>query len=270
MDYNWSERTTNLVSWRGEKFYTVTSLPLYIHRRQQILTTIQKEIDNNLENTSFPVRILDFGCGDGYYSSLLKKQYNHAVDIIAYDTDPSMLDMTRRRSADEKTPVTVIDSLEELNKQPKFDIILCIAVLAHVTGHNKVASLIDSFSSLLNLNGHLVVFEQTGTVPRKGSFWIKRTQAGYNKLFFKKFSHEEYKFISYPTFARLDKKLRWLNHLPALPFSKTPQPRQRTLYLSCATLLFPITLFFDRFCKPKEGNSLWVLVSQGNKNKGHT
>ena len=66
MDYNWSERTTNLVSWRGEKFYTVTSLPLYIHRRKQILTTIQKKIDSNLENTGSPIRILDFGCGDGY------------------------------------------------------------------------------------------------------------------------------------------------------------------------------------------------------------
>lgn len=63
----WEERGENIKRYKGKEFYTVTPFPFYVYRRNRILE-ILKGID--VEGK----RILDLGCGDGYYSRYLIKK----------------------------------------------------------------------------------------------------------------------------------------------------------------------------------------------------
>lgn len=85
----WNQRATFEVFYQGEDFYTITPLPYYSARRKILLDLFSK----SLQGPS--LKILDFGCGDGWYVNWLSKGF-HQHDVKGTDLSESMLEKARK------------------------------------------------------------------------------------------------------------------------------------------------------------------------------
>ena len=84
----WEQRAKNIRKYKGEEFYTITEIPFYVYRRNRIL-----EILNGISVEG--KRILDFGCGDGYYSRYLKKR---GAEVIGVDISSGMVNLAKENA----------------------------------------------------------------------------------------------------------------------------------------------------------------------------
>ena len=77
-DEYWDKRAACEYNYKGEKFYTMTAIPYYYKRRNEIIKKIKSIICNGMS-------VCDFGCGDGVYVREFAKTYPfcsfHGVDI---------------------------------------------------------------------------------------------------------------------------------------------------------------------------------------------
>ena len=46
-DY-WQERASNLIYYQGEYYYTITSLPFYIKRREEMLVLLKRDAEHSM------------------------------------------------------------------------------------------------------------------------------------------------------------------------------------------------------------------------------
>jgi len=108
------QRYYDLAYWQSEKVNTSTFLnSIYKLRMKTIVSFIRK-------NTSYDSKILDWGCGDGAFISLLRASGLHCVGIDAYkieSNDPYILNTTIEKA----------DFPDE-----SFDLITCFHVLEHL------------------------------------------------------------------------------------------------------------------------------------------
>jgi ubiquinone/menaquinone biosynthesis C-methylase UbiE len=119
------------------------------HDRIVIRSVIVKDFLGNLENT----RILDIGCGDGSLSLPLLNETNRVTMV---DISSSMIGKAAARvPAGLAANVTLInDSFEAVGDGERFDVILCVGVIAHVP---SVDALFAKIASVLAPGGRLVV-----------------------------------------------------------------------------------------------------------------
>jgi len=67
-DEYWDKRAACEYNYKGEKFYTMTAIPYYYVRRNEIIKKIKSIICNGMS-------VCDFGCGDGVYIRKFAKTY---------------------------------------------------------------------------------------------------------------------------------------------------------------------------------------------------
>ncbi|HEV8646201.1 MAG TPA: methyltransferase [Burkholderiales bacterium] len=119
------------------------------HDRIVIRSLVVKDFLGRVENS----RILDIGCGDGSLSLPLLNETNRMtlVDI----SDSMIRKAAARVPAALAANVTLInDSFEAIGDGERFDVILCVGVIAHVA---SVAALFAKIAKLLAPGGRLVV-----------------------------------------------------------------------------------------------------------------
>ena len=127
----------------------------------EVRSAIVKEI---LRDKSVNAKILDIGCGDG---SLSISFLNVCESLTLLDFSSNMIERATnnvpKEHIEKVTPVNC--SIDEFTMELKFDVILCVGVLAHVPSIDNV---ISKITKILNKGG-VVIFELT---PKKSIFEI--------------------------------------------------------------------------------------------------
>ncbi|WP_413741197.1 class I SAM-dependent methyltransferase [Sodalis sp. RH15] len=99
------------------------------------------------------LKILDFGCGPGFYSRLLKTK--GAADVTGYDISEGMLNYARRREEKEQSGITYTSSLEASHKA-EFDIVLAIYVFPYAPDAPTLFSMCQAMFDVLKPGGRLI------------------------------------------------------------------------------------------------------------------
>lgn len=174
----WDKRATSLREYEGEEFYTITDIPFYKYRRKRTLEILDAF---DFEDK----RILDVGCGDGYYSRCLKKR---GADIIGVDISGSMIELAEKNTKKEGLiiPYYKISGQRLEFEENSFDYVLTVAVLQHILDEHILSKLLSEISRVVVIGGGVIIFEHTQTVAGKGSMRIGRTHNDY-KILFKKY-----------------------------------------------------------------------------------
>ncbi|MBN2018005.1 MAG: class I SAM-dependent methyltransferase, partial [Candidatus Cloacimonetes bacterium] len=176
----WENRGKKKFYYRGEDFYTVTPIPYYYQRRKALLELLDKEL-YSLGQKKKSISVLDFGCGDGFFSIYTKKLLPKS-SIRGYDIAHSMI-----KRACVKRNSNYISDVHFSTKFPskeKFDVIYIFAVFAHLND-SQVHYLLHLLPRLLKNSGKIFLFEATGNYPFRGSKWYRRTENEYLDIFMK-------------------------------------------------------------------------------------
>ena len=89
--------------------------------------------------------VLDFGCGNGGILRLVAKAVHHADGL---EVNPASATIARQQG------LTVLSSIEELPKQPTYDVIVSNHVLEHV---RDVCGVLEQLHQCLKPSGHILV-----------------------------------------------------------------------------------------------------------------
>jgi 2-polyprenyl-3-methyl-5-hydroxy-6-metoxy-1,4-benzoquinol methylase len=115
--------------------------------------SIRASIVRQFIGTPTNVRILDIGCGDGSLSLPILTESNR---ITLVDISENMIDKAGQRvPAALRSNVTLInDSFERVNADDRYDIVICVGVIAHVP---DISRLWHKIATVLKPGGLLVV-----------------------------------------------------------------------------------------------------------------
>lgn len=251
-DY-WQGRAKNLVYYRGEAFYTVTSLPFYIKRREEMLYLLNQEMQSILSDRIEPINILDFGCGDGKYSILIKQLYPQC-EMFGCDLSPNMISQAKQNASRKNVCIKFKISDSHVPFKYLFDVILINAVFAHIN-INLLDSIVENLTNHLSENGRIIVFEQTALYPQHGQTWNRHTEDFYEKLF------NSYGFVlnwkQLISHRRYDK---YENMLHKYLFRHRKNPNKSKLYLFLCEILMKLTEVDDEIqIDADEGNTFFVF-----------
>lgn len=176
MENYWDIRASLGTSYNGEVFYTITPLPYYFKRREIVKELLSKHI-------SYDDMVLDFGCGDGYYTSFVNSTYFKSDgafkqgSVQGFDISPNMITNAIERYSD----CSFYTSNEIKNIPDYFSVIFSIAVFAHIND-DELLSLLDYLKSRLLKGGKIILFEQVGGYRYGNSSFTRRTISEYIKL----------------------------------------------------------------------------------------
>ncbi|RXG83962.1 class I SAM-dependent methyltransferase [Bradyrhizobium vignae] len=97
--------------------------------------------------------ILDFGCGAGAYSRILKQR--GAAYVVGYDPAPGMLNYARRRAEKEGINLSFVAHLHA-NMAAQFDLVLASYVLPYAATKTELDSMCAEMAGLLRPGGRLI------------------------------------------------------------------------------------------------------------------
>lgn len=166
---NWEDRGKLKVTFKGEDFYTITPLPFYLRRRQLLLKTMMPWLNEGM-------KILDFGCGDGWYVNYFSGIFKDKIQIEGCDISIEFLQKARK-----DYPGYKFIEVNELSGQDQYDLIYVFAVFAHMNDE-EISSLLKKISSMVKKEGTLVLFEQVASKRREGKDFIKREIREYHEF----------------------------------------------------------------------------------------
>ncbi|CAI0807541.1 Ribosomal protein L11 methylase [Serratia ficaria] len=98
------------------------------------------------------LRILDFGCGSGHYSRLLKAK--GAERVVGYDVAGGMLHYALEREAQERRGIEYASDLRGFESQ--FDLVLGVYVLPYAATREQLSAMVRSMVALLRPGGRLL------------------------------------------------------------------------------------------------------------------
>lgn len=97
--------------------------------------------------------VLDFGCGSGLYSRLLKR--SGARSVVGYDLADGMLGYARRRAEKEGLDIEFVSELQP-RFAGRFDVVLSVYVLPYATSVGELGQMCGELAGLLRPGGRLV------------------------------------------------------------------------------------------------------------------
>lgn len=141
----WEQRANNIRKYKGEELYTVIEFPFYVYRRNRILEILNRI---NVEGK----RILDLGCGDGYYSRYLEKR---GAEVIGVDLSETMIKLAKKTAKKDDLDIHFhkIDGEHLDFSDDYFDMVLTVVVLQHVINDNGLSTLLEEISRVLVVRG---------------------------------------------------------------------------------------------------------------------
>lgn len=190
----WSDRANNLKEYKGEKFYTITPIPLYSARRRYFFEVIENEILRQQVET-----VLDFGCGDGWYLKHLKIN-NSSVRYAGLEPAHGMRELAKVANPN----INIFSSLDEV-KENSVDLVFSVAVFAHIAS-NEIRMILDELYTKLSTGATFILIEQTSRVSQHGKNWYRRNDQEYIKLASDcRFRFQRGNKIAFPTFNFYEK-----------------------------------------------------------------
>lgn len=105
-------------------------------------------------------RVLDFGTGTGRYGLALA-QSRPNLRVVAYDVQPEMLDIVRRRATDLRLENFIAASWEDTQANAPYDRIFALNVL-----HEIDDDTLRTLAPLLAPQGDLLIFDWDATIDR--------------------------------------------------------------------------------------------------------
>ncbi len=253
----WENRGKRKYYYRGEDFYTISPIPYYYQRRKVLLNLLGKEISEYSEQ-SHNITVLDFGCGDGFYSIYTRNLLSNC-SVWGYDVAHSMIKRAKKkRGSAHKRKITFS---AKFPAHTKFDIIYIFAVFAHLTD-KQIKYVLEVLSNRLTYSGKILLFEATGIESFSGSKWFRRTEQDYIELFNKnnlKLHHKN--TIIFPFYNKC--RYRIIKPIGKLFFSSDIlMANNSILFRWFNELLLFLSQFLDKFFKDHDGNTFFVF----NKN----
>lgn len=97
--------------------------------------------------------VLEFGCGSGYYSRLLKRA--GARKVVGYDLAEGMLDYARRCAQRDALDISFCSSLDEAGNAA-FDVVLAVYVLPYATTLAELDQMAAQMLAPLRAGGRLI------------------------------------------------------------------------------------------------------------------
>jgi SAM-dependent methyltransferase len=142
----WDERhrtRDELASGGNIAFDRGTNEMLYAVRSARLVEVLGARTD-----AEYPLRVLDAGCGKGYFSRRLAS-YGHRVDAI--DTSPHAI--AECRAAGGPTESYHLSALTEWSPSHLYDAVVCIDVLYHLMDDAEWEASVLHLASLVRLGG---------------------------------------------------------------------------------------------------------------------
>jgi 2-polyprenyl-3-methyl-5-hydroxy-6-metoxy-1,4-benzoquinol methylase len=136
---------------------------LYAVRRARLIEAIGADSDPGI-----PRRLLDAGCGKGYFSRSLT-EFGHRVDGI--DTSTTAIRECRRRALGSDS--YAVSSLRSWRPPCLYDAVVCIDVMFHLMDDDEWLTSLRNLAALLRLGGLLVVSDHDA--------WEDRVWDNYQK-----------------------------------------------------------------------------------------
>ncbi|MFD4838953.1 class I SAM-dependent methyltransferase [Achromobacter sp. NPDC058515] len=97
--------------------------------------------------------VLDFGCGDGTYSRMLKQR--GARTVVGFDESEGMLQHARNRESKDRLGISFVSKLDpKLDRQ--FDLVLGVYVLPYASNRQALEQMCSSMKRLIRPGGRLV------------------------------------------------------------------------------------------------------------------
>ena len=146
-NYQLMDRASKLFAVRD--FFDETQRYLANNANIEIRRRIVKEMVEDIENA----KILDFGCGDG---SIGLQFVGTSNSVTLVDISQKMLDVARNQtpSSSQARVEYVNDDLAHYESSSKYDLVLCLGVLAHV---DAVEGTVRKIAELLKNDGRCVL-----------------------------------------------------------------------------------------------------------------
>jgi len=267
MSKYWEDRGNIYYEYKGEEYYTITPIPYYAKRREILLNKIDNIIYRLIESDK-TLKICDFGCGNGYLTCHIALKFPKC-EIIGIDISKSMINKAKERTGVLKVNNLSFQVLKDISMiENKFDVILIVAVLQHVIDYRKVRSLVLSIYDKINKSGKVLVFEATSETQRTGNTWIRRVESDYVKIFkennFKLLNRE---LIAFPFFNIYELRILGIlkKFIKGNSIQKCMVINKNKFFIILNEFMINISIFFDRFMKPKKGNTLFVFQKMNNK-----
>lgn len=167
----WEDRGRKIKKIGNEYFYTVTELKFYIYRRERLLKLFD-ELDLKGK------KILDYGCGDGFYSSYFCEK---GACVTGVDISAEMIDFARNNLKNNNAKIYFYqtDGKNLEFEDDHFDIIISTLVLQHVLDKKALSHLFNEFSRTLKEDGELIHFDRVKEDPHIGSTIKYRNKSEY-------------------------------------------------------------------------------------------
>lgn len=167
----WNDRGTQIQKFGNEYFYTTTEIPFYIYRRERILKILD-EFDFNGK------KILDYGCGDGFYSAYLHKK---GASVVGLDISQKMIDFAKYNYQKDNNGISffLTDGTNLKFESDYFDYIISSLVLQHVVDEKILSNLFNEFSRTLKENGELMHFDGVKSPSQDGGTILLRDKSDY-------------------------------------------------------------------------------------------
>lgn len=162
----WNQRAKDAYVKDDDIFYTISPIPVFVKRRG-----IFK--DKVLDLAFDKIRILDFGCGDGWMIAQIENRFTN-INLTGLDISDHMLDVAKSRN----TKAEFILSQTGIPNELKFDFVYSSAVFAHIDD-SSVERLWRNIHSALLEGGSFLVFEQIAPFRVDGNTYTRRTTSDY-------------------------------------------------------------------------------------------
>ena len=140
------------------------------------------EIVGDANATAEPLRLLDAGCGKGWFARAMAR-FGHGVDAI--DASPAAIEACRAASAATPgaSPAYAVSTLSAWSPSCLYDVVYSVDVLFHIVDDAEWAASVCGLASLVRLGGLLAVSDWDVPEPRVlGSYQVVRARSQYDEL----------------------------------------------------------------------------------------
>lgn len=143
-------------------------------RAGEIFVSLCHSMNLDLEK----IKVLDIGCGNGYYTQVLDK--NNVADYLGVDISDVLFDCLMKKYHNyrfEKIDITK-DKINE-----KFDLIIMIDVTQHIVNNKKFSYAMQNIKKSLSIDGVFIVTSWLGKDIRNSFYEVSREIKEYQREF---------------------------------------------------------------------------------------